>query len=102
MNGILVASHTASVTAGVNKRRHNAQPEISINSGSLIVQPWSWRIGLFGWIIIIDTRRNDQRLRHRQRFRLGERFRIWYWFWQHERYRKQYLWYRFNQRKQQD
>jgi hypothetical protein len=92
LNGILVAAYNESITAGGSKRRANAQSEILTNSGNPIVQPWSRRIGLFGWFIIIDAKRNDQRLRDRQRFRLGERFRFWYWFGHYERHRKQYLW----------
>jgi hypothetical protein len=59
-----------SVMAGVIEGGKMRNQKYLLTAALLIVQPWSWRIRLFGRIIIINPRRNDKRLRHRQRFGL--------------------------------
>jgi hypothetical protein len=54
---------------------------------------------VFGRVIIINPKWNDQWRRDRQWFRVGERVRFWFGYY--DRHRKQ-LWQQFNQRQHQD
>lgn len=78
----MVAAQRASVTVRGYKRGINEKPKVFVNSGGSIVQSRFRVIRLFGRIVIIDTFRNDERNRVRQRFGFGERLGDWFGYYE--------------------